>query len=647
MDRRVADDAVIRPAPARLELGLDEGDDRSVGAGPERRRDGPEDEPERDERDVDDGEARPAPEASPRSSVRAFVRSIETTRSSRRSESASWPRPTSTAYTRRAPRWRRTSVKPPVDAPTSRQTRPAGSMPNASSAAASLWPPRLTYGSRSVSASGVAASTRSPALRSRRAASPSPTLTLPASTSAWAFARVSARPRSTRSWSRRRRADFPVDVEVGLTRLSWHSPLHRGSPSGSAATPPLRARRQVSPAPRPIATSVSRTWAARPGASSRSIRRRSVTEPWSTNRPPGMPMILTRTSRSAASVSRASSIASRTPDPNPPVSTLSSNVTTSFLPRAWSRIRSRSSGCGEAGVDHADRPPVAASASAASSARATIGPNPTKSTSMPSRRTSPRPIGRTSGSIAAQAEPRVARVVEGERVILGEGRSEERPQLLLVLRRRDDEIRELALGREREHPLVTRPVLPDEPGAIDREQDRLVVLADVVDGLVEGPLEERRVERDHRPHAAHRQPGRERHRMLLGDPDVDKPLRVSRLELGHTRPGRHAGRDSDDPAVGPGKLDQLRREDRGVVRVLLRRRHGGRRGRVVGHRFGRHRRLRGDGRLGRRRDGRANRGAVPVRRRDAHRRERRAVEANLVGLGRREAVDPSASGHGR
>ena len=39
-------------------------------------------------------------------------------------------------------------MKPPVDAPTSRQASPAGSIPNASSAAASLWPPRLTYGSR-------------------------------------------------------------------------------------------------------------------------------------------------------------------------------------------------------------------------------------------------------------------------------------------------------------------------------------------------------------------------------------------------------------------------------------------------------------------------------------------------------------------
>ena len=47
------------------------------------------------------------------------------------------------------------SVKPPVDAPTSRQTRPATSMRNASSAAASFSPPRDTNGARSASANGA------------------------------------------------------------------------------------------------------------------------------------------------------------------------------------------------------------------------------------------------------------------------------------------------------------------------------------------------------------------------------------------------------------------------------------------------------------------------------------------------------------
>ena len=46
-----------------------------------------------------------------------------------------------------------------------------------------------------------------------------------------------------------------------------------------------------------IAARVSRTWSASPGASSRRTRRRSATEPWSTNRSPGIPTIRTATSR--------------------------------------------------------------------------------------------------------------------------------------------------------------------------------------------------------------------------------------------------------------------------------------------------------------------------------------------------------------
>jgi hypothetical protein len=62
-----------------------------------------------------------------------------------------------------------------------------------------------------------------------------------------------------------------------------------------------------------------------------------------------------------------------------------------------------------------------------------------------------------------QPEARVARVVERERAVLAEGGHEQRAELLLVLRARDHEVRQLALGRQREHPLVARPVLADEP----------------------------------------------------------------------------------------------------------------------------------------------------------------------------------------
>ena len=254
--------------------------------------------------------------------------------------------------------------------------------------------------------------------------------------------------------------------------------------------------------------------------------------------------------------------------PNPPVATLSSNVTTSRLPRAWSRISWRSSGLANRALMTPTDQPSASSASAASTARITIGPKPTNSRSRPSRSTSPCPTGIARRLDRRQAEPGVARVVQRERVVLGERGPQQRAQLLLVLRASDDEVRQLALGGEREHALVARAVLADEPGAVDRDEHRLVVLADVVDGLVERALEERRVERDDRPHPAHREAGRERHRVLLGDADVEEAVRELGLELRQAGAGRHAGGDRDDPPVRPRQLDQLGDEDRRVVRGL-------------------------------------------------------------------------------
>src|SRR4051794_16909194 len=117
-------------------------------------------------------------------------------------------------------------------------TRPDGSIPNASSAAISLWAPRLTHSRPAATSTGASRATRSPALMSWRAASPSPTRTFPARTSDCARDRVGASPRSTRSWSRRTR----LGDGAGMT-LSWHTPLtahvsgpRPPRPSGGGAT---------------------------------------------------------------------------------------------------------------------------------------------------------------------------------------------------------------------------------------------------------------------------------------------------------------------------------------------------------------------------------------------------------------------------
>ena len=79
--------------------------------------------------------------ATPGSRARMSVRSRLVTRGSDRSRSCSWLRPTSTASTEVAPCCRRQSVKPPVEAPTSRAARPSTSTAKRWRAPCSFSPP--------------------------------------------------------------------------------------------------------------------------------------------------------------------------------------------------------------------------------------------------------------------------------------------------------------------------------------------------------------------------------------------------------------------------------------------------------------------------------------------------------------------------
>ena len=122
-------------------------------------------------------------------------------------------------------------MKPPVEAPTSSADVPAGSIPNASSAAASLWPPRLTYGSGASTSTGVVGSTQVArlAVAARGVALADPDL-------AGQDERLRPRPRLGEPALDEQLVESdlgPADAStVGLTRLSWHSPLHADSPRG-------------------------------------------------------------------------------------------------------------------------------------------------------------------------------------------------------------------------------------------------------------------------------------------------------------------------------------------------------------------------------------------------------------------------------
>jgi hypothetical protein len=91
--------------------------------------------------------------------------------------------------------------------------------------------------------------------------------------------------------------------------------------------------------------------------------------------------------------------------------------------------------------------------------------------------------------------------------------------------------------------------------------------ADVVDDLVEGALQEGRVDRAERLVALGRHAGGEEHGVLLGDADVEVAVGMLRAEEIERGAVRHRAGDRDDLRVHVGELDHRLGED---LRVGLR-----------------------------------------------------------------------------
>ena len=77
-----------------------------------------------------------------------------------------------------------------------------------------------------------------------------------------------------------------------------------------------------------------------------------------------------------------------------------------------------------------------------------------------------------------------------------------------------------------------------------------------MDDRVVGALQERRIDRDHRPHALGRDSRRERRGVRFGDADVEEPIRPLFLEYVRAGPRRHRRRDGDKVRVLGGQLRQ-------------------------------------------------------------------------------------------
>ena len=102
-----------------------------------------------------------------------------------------------------------------------------------------------------------------------------------------------------------------------------------------------------------------------------------------------------------------------------------------------------------------------------------------------------------------------------------------------VRRGHDDHSGKSSHVRDVEEPVVRRPVGADEPRAVDCKDARQALERYLVKYLVVRPLEECRVNRDHRDKPRLREPRREPYSVLLAYADVEEP--VGKLASG-TRP---------------------------------------------------------------------------------------------------------------
>ena len=122
-------------------------------------------------------------------------------------------------------------------------------------------------------------------------------------------------------------------------------------------------------------------------------------------------------------------------------------------------------------------------------------------------------------------------------------------QFGLVGRRHDDEVRQAAEIGVVERTGMGGAVGADQTGAVDRETNRQALDRDVMDHLVVAALQEGRVDRAERLVAFGREAGREGHRMLLGDADVEGAVGEGLVEDVDAGARRHRRGDGDDLVV--------------------------------------------------------------------------------------------------
>ncbi len=138
-------------------------------------------------------------------------------------------------------------------------------------------------------------------------------------------------------------------------------------------------------------------------------------------------------------------------------------------------------------------------------------------------------------------------------------------EFLVAARTQDGHVGHLRHQDEIEDAVVRWPVVTGDAGAVEAEDDRLAVEADVEVHLIECPREERRIDRDNRPESAHGEAGGKGHRVLFGDTDIEGSIGETIKERQQTGGIGHRGCDRNDVIVGFTQLDDRLGERIGVA----------------------------------------------------------------------------------
>jgi hypothetical protein len=145
-------------------------------------------------------------------------------------------------------------------------------------------------------------------------------------------------------------------------------------------------------------------------------------------------------------------------------------------------------------------------------------------------------------------------VTHGDRAVLFETGIQHLPAFVFVSGCHDGHVGQTPKIGKIERPDMGCPVSADNAGAVDGEENRQVLYRDVVNQLIVGTLEKRRIDGDDRLHPFASESRRERKRVLLGDADIEIPIRIFAGEANQPRTLAHRRRDAHEAWIARGHV---------------------------------------------------------------------------------------------